>query len=95
MVVGEVHDLKHFKELLNKQKILDAARSELLKGVKNGHTVIYLNKQTAVIGKVNFTDEDALLSPIRLELKSDDLRTVIDFLAPPTKNGKPLVEVDK
>ena len=91
---GKVMDLKVFREKLRTQRILDAARGEMIKGRKDGKTVIYLNKQAACVGRINFTDENAILSPITVEIESDNLDIVIDHLAPPTEDGRPIREVE-
>ena len=90
-------DLRKFRDLLRRQRILDTARTELLKGKSNNETTVFLNKQTAYIGKVNFTDEDAILSPIRVTFKLYGIPfgKFPDYLAPPTKAGKPIREVDR
>jgi predicted RNA binding protein with dsRBD fold (UPF0201 family)/dephospho-CoA kinase len=90
-------DLRKFRDLLRRQRILDTARTELLKGKSNNETTVFLNKQTAYIGKANFTDEDAILSPIRVTFKLYGIPfgKFLDYLAPPTKAGKPIREVDR
>ncbi len=90
---GETDSPDVFREKLRAQRILDAARGMMVKGRKNGRTVIYLNKQAAYAGKINFTDENAILSPLVVEIESDDLDLAIDYLAPPTEDGRPVKEV--
>ncbi len=90
-------DLRKFRDLLRRQRILDTARTELLKGKSDNETTIYLNKQTAYVGKVNFTDENAILSPIRVTFKLYGIPfgKFLDYVAPQTKAGKPIREVDR
>ncbi len=89
-------DLKKFRDLLRRQRILDTARTELFKGRSGNEITIYLNKQTAYISKVNFADEDAILSPIKVTFKLYGIPVgrFIDYLAPATKAGKPIKEID-
>ncbi len=89
-------DLKKFRDLLRRQRILDTARTELFKGRSGNEITILLNKQTAYVSKINFADEDAILSPIRVTFKLYGIPVgkFIDYLAPPTKAGKPIKEVD-
>ncbi len=89
-------DLNRFRDLLRRQRILDTARSELMKGRSENEITVYLNKQTAYVSKVNFADEDAVLSPIKITFKLYGVspRRFIDYLAPQTKAGKPVREVD-
>jgi predicted RNA binding protein with dsRBD fold (UPF0201 family)/dephospho-CoA kinase len=90
-------DLKKFRDMLWRQRILDTARTELIKGRFENEITIYLNKQTAYVSKVNFADEDAILSPIRVTFKLYGIPVgkFIDYLAPPTKAGKPIRVVEK
>ncbi len=89
-------DLRKFRELLRIQRILDTARSELFRGRTDNEITILLNKQTAYVSKINFAEEDAILSPIRVTFKvyGIPIGKFIDYLAPPTKAGKPIREVD-
>ncbi|HID42281.1 MAG TPA: flagellar hook-basal body complex protein FliE [Archaeoglobaceae archaeon] len=90
-------DISRIKELLRKQKILDTARSEFIKSIKNNSITIYLNKQIATVSKVNFIDEDAVLSPlcVTFEVYGIPVERFIDYLAPETRDGKPVVEIDE
>ncbi len=89
-------DLRKFRDLLRRQRILDTARTELLKGMSGNEITILLNKQTAYVSKINFADEDAILSPIRVRFKiyGIPMGKFVDYLAPPTKAGRPIREVD-
>jgi len=89
-------DLRKFRDLLRRQRILDTARTELFKGMSGNEITILLNKQTAYVSKINFADEDAILSPIRVTFKvyGIPMGKFVDYLAPPTKAGKPIKEVD-
>jgi len=89
-------DLRKLRDLLRRQRILDTARSELMRRRSGNEITIYLNKQTAYVSKVNFAEEDAILSPIRVtfRLYGIPVGKFIDYLAPPTKAGRPVREVD-
>jgi hypothetical protein len=89
----EVHTLTRFHQLLRRQMILDATRSVMFGG-KRGNTLrIMLNKQAAFIGKISFTDGESPLGPIVVVLEAADIGRLIDYLAPRTKNGKPIEEI--
>lgn len=96
-LTATTQDVSKFKELLRKQKILDTARSELTKNVKNNSITVYLNKQIATVSKINFTDENAVLSPLKVtfRLYGIPVERFIDYLAPETKDGKPVMEIDE
>ena len=72
--------------LLRRDRIRDATRSVMYKGI-SGHSIIfYLNKQVAYAGHVSFSQPsgESPLGPIRVEIQCDDPRQVIDWLAPRT-----------
>ncbi|MEM0329901.1 MAG: AAA family ATPase [Archaeoglobaceae archaeon] len=90
-------DLGRFRDLLRRQKILDTARAELLKNRSGNRVVIYLNKQTATVSKINFCEENAVLSPIRVTFRliGTSFQRFLDYLAPETKDGKPVKEIEE
>ncbi len=89
-------DLSTFRNLLRKQRILDTARTELRENTQHNTIHIHLNKQTATVSKINFTEEDIVLSPLRVEFRvyGVDMDRFIDYLAPRTREGKPVVELE-
>lgn len=90
-------DLSKFRDLLRRQKILDTARAELLKNRSGNEIVVYLNKQTATVSKINFCEENAVLSPLRVTFRliGTSFQRFIDYLAPETKDGKPVREIEE
>lgn len=81
---------------LRKQRILDAARSYLLKGMGVDHIRFYLNKQAAAVGVASFCSYEYGESPlgaITAIVRASDLESLIDWLAPQTVEGKPVKEV--
>ncbi len=94
---AKARDLRKFRDLLRRQRILDTARTELIKGRQDSEVVVYLNKQTATVAKVNFCDEDAVLSPLKVTFRLINVPfgRFLDYLAPQTKSGKPVREVDR
>jgi len=95
-LIACAENIERFRDLLRKQRILDTARSELLKNKKGNEITIYLNKQTATVSKINFADVDALLAPLKVTFKVYNIKVekLVDYLAPETKNGKPIKEVE-
>ncbi|RLI86541.1 MAG: hypothetical protein DRP01_04000 [Archaeoglobales archaeon] len=90
-------ELKKFRDLLRRQRILDTARTELIRGRCENETVVFLNKQAAYVGRLNFADEDAILSPIKVRFKLFGIPfgRFIDYVAPQTRDGKPVSEIDR
>ena len=72
--------------LLRRDRIRDAARSVMYKGMSGRSVVFYLNKQVAYAGHVSFSQPsgESPLGPIRVEIRCDDPRQIIDWLAPRT-----------
>ncbi len=85
-------DLLH--DLLRKQRILDTARSAMFKGLKDGGTSFELSKQAAYMGHVNFLDYEVALGGIYVTIQYKDIRRIIDWLAPETREGRPLEEIE-
>ena len=95
-LVAKARNLERFRELLRRQRILDTARTEMKKGLSGREITILLNKQTAVVSRINFVDEDAVLGPItvRFRLNWVSPERFIDYVAPQTKDGKPVRELE-
>jgi len=74
-----------FAEQLKRQRIRDAARAVLRRGVRDNTSIFRLNKQVAAIGKVSFSEEDHPLGDIIVEISADDIHALIDTIAPNTR----------
>ncbi len=96
VLVGKTNKLDKFRELLRMQRILDTARAELKRGWKGNESTVYINKQAATVSKINFTEENSVLSPIVVTFKvyGINFEHFIDWLAPETKDGKPVKEIE-
>ena len=73
------------------QKILDAARRMMYKGLIGDSFIIYFNKQAAFVGKIHFSlvdEETRMLGPIKVIIKSNNIEKLINYLAPETNKGK-------
>jgi len=95
-IVGESADvgsLSKLHQLLRQQAILDSVRSAMLKRKQGETTQFMLNKQVAFVGRVSFTDGESPLGPIVVTLEAPDIDRLIDYLAPRTKEGRPIREI--
>ncbi len=97
LVVAESYSLRglvRLHEKLRVERILDAARGYMLRGIDRGVLVFKLNKQAAFVGRVSLIDMDAEapMGPIVFTIEHRDPRAVVDWLAPPTRMGRPLYE---
>jgi len=95
-LVAKARNLERFRELLRRQRILDTARTEMKRGLSGREITILLNKQTAVVSRINFVEDDAVLGPIivRFRLNWVSPERFMDYVAPPTKDGKPVKELE-
>jgi len=78
--------LSRFRDLLRRERIRDAARTVLFKGLHEKRIIFYLNKQVAYVGHVSFSEPEgeSPLGAIKVEIKCDDPQGLIDWLAPKT-----------
>lgn len=74
-----------FGELLRQQRIRDAARTVLRRGIAGNSTHFVLNKQVAAVGKVSFSQETHPLGDIDVTITDDDIESLIDRIAPRTR----------
>lgn len=74
-----------FSELLKRQRIRDAARAVLRRGIAGSSTSFKLNKQVAAVGKISFSQESHPLGDIEVTIESDDIEGLIESVAPDTR----------
>ena len=86
-VVGTTETLDRLRERIRAQRIRDTARRQLLAGRHGDRTVVDLNKQAAFVGVVSFGTASPL-GDIRVEIESDDVSAVIDYVAESTLEPK-------
>jgi len=72
--------------LLRRERIRDAARSVLFRGVGGRSIIFYLNKQVAFAGHVSFSQPvgESPLGPLKVEIECANPQEIIDWLAPRT-----------
>lgn len=83
----EKEALEQLHFLLRKEKILDACRALLLENKMANKTRLRINKQAAYVGRLNLSAESPL-GCIELEIESEELEELIDWLAPKTVDGR-------
>lgn len=78
---GQV-SLERFRQILSRDGIRAAARAVLFRQMEMGRIVTFLNKQVAFAGHVSFCEPvgESPLGPIRVEIESEDLISIIDWL---------------
>ena len=86
--------LRKLHQLLRSQKILDAARSVLQRGLSGNTIQFNLSKQAAYMGIVSFPVQEEPLGSLNIQIQFPEGERVIDWLAPVTDNGEPVEEID-
>jgi predicted RNA binding protein with dsRBD fold (UPF0201 family) len=81
-------DMRNFGEQIRRQRILDSARSVMMKGRRGERSSFSLNKQAAYAGRISFTEERTVLGTIKVTLEAEDITTFIELLAPRTVDGE-------
>ncbi|MCW4016580.1 MAG: hypothetical protein NWF06_09435 [Candidatus Bathyarchaeota archaeon] len=84
--------LTKLSNLLNRERILAAARKVLRNAMNEDSITFYLNKQVAYAGHISFSQQTAEspLGPIKVQIRCDNPRKLVDWLAPrpPPKTRK-------
>ena len=72
--------------LLRRERIRDAARTVLFRGISGRSIIFYLNKQVAFAGHVSFSQPvgESPLGPLKVEIECANPQEIIDWLAPRT-----------
>ena len=94
---GDLESLRKIHMLLRDLRILDTSRRIFMNGIEGNTIQFCLNKQVAFVGKVNFPVGEESLGSIHVEISSDnegDLMKIIDWLAPETVDGVPVMEIE-
>ena len=87
-VNAEAGSMDHFSMQIRKQRILDSARSVLMKGRRGERSFFDLNKQAAFAGKISFAEPRTVLGTIKVTASADDITSFIEILAPKTVEGE-------
>ncbi len=76
--------LSKFYNLLRQQRIIAAARRVLNREAYGGSVTFCLKKQAAYMKHVSFCEPagEEPLGPIRVEIKTGDVKSLIDWMAP-------------
>ncbi|MCQ8892581.1 MAG: hypothetical protein NQU41_04275 [Candidatus Methanosuratincola sp.] len=92
---GDESMLVTLRQLLRRERILDAARKLMLRGVRGNQFTFYINKQVAYAGHVSFCmpEGESPLGPIKFTVETEDPKSFIDWLATRTVDGRPIDEV--
>ena len=89
LLIAKAHGMDGLTKLYNllrRERIRDAARGVLFGGLSEKSIVFYLNKQVAYAGHLSFSKSvaESPLGPIRVQIRCDNPRELIEWLAPKT-----------
>jgi predicted RNA binding protein with dsRBD fold (UPF0201 family) len=93
---GGLDSLRKLHIILREYFILDTSRRIFMNGIEGNTIQFRLNKQVAFVGKVNFPVGEESLGSIHVDISSDNeeaLMKIIDWLAPDTVEGAPMMEI--
>ncbi|WP_435365353.1 RNA-binding domain-containing protein [Haloarchaeobius sp. DYHT-AS-18] len=96
-LMATTHQLEHFSERLHEQEILDTARGQFFSNQEGDTFSFDLKKQAAFEGRVNFAvgNPDELGDiHVRVRVKDPSVEEFVDYVAPPTQDGKPIESGD-
>ncbi|WP_435155650.1 RNA-binding domain-containing protein [Haladaptatus sp. DFWS20] len=94
-LIATAHSVEEFSEALHRQEILDTARGEFFGGREGSTLSFSLKKQAAFQGVINFAvgNPDELGDiHVRIEVNDPTVEEFIDYVAPPTEDGKPITD---
>jgi len=96
-VSSSLESLQKLRWMLRAERILDAARGAMRKGVEPGRLTFYLHKQALYNGRLSFVsgDYESPLGAVRITIEHPEPRRVVDWLAPPTVRGRPVFELEE
>lgn len=82
--------LSKLHNLFRQERIRDAARKLLFRGMREGTITFYLNKQVAYVGHISFCKPfaESPLGPIKIEIKCNEPKALIDWLTPSSVAGR-------
>ena len=89
LLIAEARGLESLSKLYNllrRERIRDAARGVFFEGLDGKTMAFCLNKQVAFVGHLSFSKEmaESPLGPIKVKIKCENPRELIEWLAPKT-----------
>ncbi len=92
VLAGEIRALsqsiENFGKILKEERIRDAARSVLLGNLYDDEIIFGINKQAATVGKISFSVGNVPLGDMKITIRGENLRDVVDRIAPDTRKRR-------
>jgi predicted RNA binding protein with dsRBD fold (UPF0201 family) len=82
--------LSKLYNMLRREQIRDASRKVFFSGLTDDSLTFYLNKQVAYAGHISYSQQtsESPLGPIQVQIRCDNPRKLIEWLAPRTTKRK-------
>jgi hypothetical protein len=89
---GDRQLLVSLRGMLRRERILDAARKMMLRGIDKDTVTFCMNKQVALAGHISFCrpSGESPMGPITFRISDDDPYSLIEWLATRTVDGVPV-----
>ncbi len=87
-IIARSNSLENFGKILKEERIRDAARSVLLGNLYDDEIAFSINKQVATMGKISFSVGNVPLGDIKIIIRGENLKELIDIIAPDTRKFK-------
>jgi len=89
ILAGEIRansqNIENFGKILKEERIRDAARAVLLGNLYDDEIIFRINKQAATVGKISFSVGRVPLGDIKITIRGENLKEMIDRIAPDTR----------
>lgn len=80
-VLMESEDLGTLSRRIGEQMIRDTARAILMRSVRGDTVIFHLNKQAALVGRVNFTEGRSVLGDIEVRIEDPEAEAMARMAA--------------
>jgi predicted RNA binding protein with dsRBD fold (UPF0201 family) len=92
---GDESLLAKLRTLIRRERILDASRKIMRRGIQGSSIKFYVNKQVAFAGHLSFCQAsgESPMGPISFYISTDNPNSLIEWLATRTIDGVPVDEL--
>ncbi len=95
MESNTLRSLEKLRRLLRAERVLDAARKAMRRGIQRDRLVFLLHKQALTVGRLSFvgSNSESPMGAVTVIIEHPEPKRVLDWLAPPTVRGRPVFEI--
>ena len=86
--------IEKLRGMLRRERILDAARKSIKINMRRKEVIILLHKQALTANRASLVENDSEspLGPVKIMIHHPTPKKVVDWIAPRTKKGKPIIK---